>query len=157
MYSAVCICLIWKIVLVPHWFWKNNALPSQFAILISINPQSFHLTFPIQRTYLNFPTSATSLSYSNMPSFATQSCRSANLAIGLPICTTYPPTPYLQPVDLLNLLTCLPACQMSWKAEIRQQMASMNSRGSHIPRIEEDLVKRRHDELKHAQVRPHAW
>lgn len=32
-------------------------------------------------------------------------------------------------------------------------MASMNSRGSHIPRIEEDLVKRRHDELKHAQVR----
>lgn len=41
---------------------------------------------------------------------------------------------------------------MSWKAEIRQQMASMNSRGSHIPRMEEDLVKRRHDELKHAQV-----
>ncbi|XP_069938309.1 mitogen-activated protein kinase kinase kinase 13-A isoform X5 [Cherax quadricarinatus] len=46
--------------------------------------------------------------------------------------------------------------QMSWKAEIRQQMASMNSRGSHIPRIEEDLVKRRHDELKHAQdIREH--
>ena len=41
---------------------------------------------------------------------------------------------------------------MSWKAEIRQQMASMNSRGSHIPHMEEDLVKRRHDELKHAQV-----
>ncbi|XP_069970757.1 mitogen-activated protein kinase kinase kinase 12 isoform X4 [Penaeus vannamei] len=46
--------------------------------------------------------------------------------------------------------------QMSWKAEIRQQMASMNSRGSHIPRMEEDLVKRRHDELKHAQdIREH--
>ncbi|XP_069195976.1 mitogen-activated protein kinase kinase kinase 13 isoform X3 [Procambarus clarkii] len=46
--------------------------------------------------------------------------------------------------------------QMSWKAEIRQQMASMNSRGSHIPHIEEDLVKRRHDELKHAQdIREH--
>lgn len=42
--------------------------------------------------------------------------------------------------------------QMSWKAEIRQQMASMNSRASHIPRLEEDLVQRRHDELKHAQV-----
>ncbi|XP_066974993.1 mitogen-activated protein kinase kinase kinase 13 isoform X7 [Macrobrachium rosenbergii] len=46
--------------------------------------------------------------------------------------------------------------QMSWKAEIRQQMASMNSRGSHIPHMEEDLVKRRHDELKHAQdIREH--
>ena len=42
--------------------------------------------------------------------------------------------------------------QLSWKAEIRQQMASMNSRASHIPRLEEDLVQRRHDELKHAQV-----
>lgn len=31
-------------------------------------------------------------------------------------------------------------------------MASMNSRASHIPRLEEDLVQRRHDELKHAQV-----
>ncbi|XP_063876752.1 mitogen-activated protein kinase kinase kinase 13-B-like isoform X5 [Scylla paramamosain] len=46
--------------------------------------------------------------------------------------------------------------QMSWKAEIRQQMASMNSRASHIPRLEEDLVQRRHDELKHAQdIREH--
>ncbi|KAK7044285.1 hypothetical protein SK128_019086 [Halocaridina rubra] len=46
--------------------------------------------------------------------------------------------------------------QMTWKAEIRQQMASMNSRGSHIPHMEEDLVKRRHDELKHAQdIREH--
>lgn len=47
--------------------------------------------------------------------------------------------------------------QASWKAEIRQYMANTTSRVSHVPHIEEeDLVKRRHEELKHAQdIREH--
>ncbi|XP_076038121.1 uncharacterized protein LOC143023485 isoform X2 [Oratosquilla oratoria] len=46
--------------------------------------------------------------------------------------------------------------QASWKAEIRQQMATMCSKGNHIPKMEEDLVRRRREELKHAQdIREH--
>lgn len=47
--------------------------------------------------------------------------------------------------------------QASWKAEIRQYMANTTTRVSHLPHVEEeDLVKRRHEELKHAQdIREH--
>lgn len=46
--------------------------------------------------------------------------------------------------------------QASWRAEVRQHMQKIPSQGTHLPQIEEDLVKRRREELRHAQdVREH--
>lgn len=46
--------------------------------------------------------------------------------------------------------------QLSWKEEIRVHMAQMQTNGSQVPRFEEDLVRRRKEELKHAQeIREH--
>lgn len=46
--------------------------------------------------------------------------------------------------------------QASWREEIRQHMQKIPSQSTHLPHIEEDLVKRRREELRHAQdVREH--
>lgn len=46
--------------------------------------------------------------------------------------------------------------QQSWKEEIRVHMSHMQTKGSELPRFEEDLVRKRKQELKHAQdIREH--
>lgn len=46
--------------------------------------------------------------------------------------------------------------QLSWKEEIRIHMSHMQTKGSQLPRFEEDLVRKRKQELKHAQdIREH--
>lgn len=46
--------------------------------------------------------------------------------------------------------------QLSWKEEIRVHMSHMQTKGSELPRFEEDLVRKRKQELKHAQdIREH--
>ncbi|XP_033728080.1 mitogen-activated protein kinase kinase kinase 13-A-like [Pecten maximus] len=46
--------------------------------------------------------------------------------------------------------------QASWKEEIAQQLQLIRCEGSHMPHLEEELVKRRREELRHAQdVREH--
>ncbi|XP_050419644.1 mitogen-activated protein kinase kinase kinase 13 isoform X2 [Adelges cooleyi] len=46
--------------------------------------------------------------------------------------------------------------QAQWKEEIRIHMLQMQTNGSHIPKFEEDLIKKRKNELKHAQdIREH--
>ncbi|XP_069700735.1 mitogen-activated protein kinase kinase kinase 13-B isoform X3 [Periplaneta americana] len=46
--------------------------------------------------------------------------------------------------------------QATWKQEIRLHMQQMQSDGSHLPKYEEDIIKKRNDELKHAQdIREH--
>ncbi|XP_022168436.1 mitogen-activated protein kinase kinase kinase 13-A isoform X3 [Myzus persicae] len=46
--------------------------------------------------------------------------------------------------------------QAQWKKEIQIHMLQMQTNGSHIPKFEEDLIKKRKNELKHAQdIREH--
>ncbi|CAI9727390.1 mitogen-activated protein kinase kinase kinase 13-like isoform X1 [Octopus vulgaris] len=46
--------------------------------------------------------------------------------------------------------------QIFWREEIAEQLQKFRSKGSHIPQLEEDLVRRRKEELRHAQdVREH--
>ena len=46
--------------------------------------------------------------------------------------------------------------QVEWKEEIRLKMESIKCGGSHYAKVEEDLITRRRDELRHAQdVREH--
>uniref|UniRef100_A0A1B6MNK2 Mitogen-activated protein kinase kinase kinase dlk-1 n=2 Tax=Graphocephala atropunctata TaxID=36148 RepID=A0A1B6MNK2_9HEMI len=46
--------------------------------------------------------------------------------------------------------------QASWKEEVRIHMQQMQSNGSHLPKFEEDLIRKRKEELKHAQdIREH--
>ena len=46
--------------------------------------------------------------------------------------------------------------QAQWKEEIKEQLQQIKSEGSHMPQLEEELIRRRRDELKHAQdVREH--
>jgi mitogen-activated protein kinase kinase kinase 13 len=46
--------------------------------------------------------------------------------------------------------------QTEWKAEIKEQLQKIKSEGSHYPQLEEELIKRRREELRHAQdVREH--
>ncbi|XP_021926576.1 mitogen-activated protein kinase kinase kinase 13 isoform X3 [Zootermopsis nevadensis] len=46
--------------------------------------------------------------------------------------------------------------QATWKQEIRLHMQQMQSNGTHLPKYEEDIIKKRNDELKHAQdIREH--
>ncbi|XP_049785230.1 mitogen-activated protein kinase kinase kinase 13 isoform X1 [Schistocerca cancellata] len=46
--------------------------------------------------------------------------------------------------------------QATWKEEVRSKMLQLQSSGSRLPRCEEDLVKRRNEELRHAQdIREH--
>ena len=46
--------------------------------------------------------------------------------------------------------------QDEWKEEIRLKMESIKCGGSHYAKVEEDLINRRRDELRHAQdVREH--
>lgn len=46
--------------------------------------------------------------------------------------------------------------QAQWKKEIQVHMLQMQTNGSHIPKFEEDLIKKRKNELKHAQdIREH--
>lgn len=46
--------------------------------------------------------------------------------------------------------------QATWKEEVRIHMQQMQSNGSHLPKFEEDLIKKRKEELKHAQdIREH--
>uniref|UniRef100_A0A1B6E331 Mitogen-activated protein kinase kinase kinase dlk-1 n=1 Tax=Clastoptera arizonana TaxID=38151 RepID=A0A1B6E331_9HEMI len=46
--------------------------------------------------------------------------------------------------------------QATWKEEVRLHMQQMQSNGSHLPKFEEDLIKKRKEELKHAQdIREH--
>ena len=42
--------------------------------------------------------------------------------------------------------------QDSWKEEIRQKMETMTSRNTMSPRVEEELIQKRQEELKHARV-----
>lgn len=46
--------------------------------------------------------------------------------------------------------------QATWRIEIKQHMQKMQTTSSHLPRVEEELVRRRREELRHAQdVREH--
>ncbi|GLH09787.1 Mitogen-activated protein kinase kinase kinase [Gryllus bimaculatus] len=46
--------------------------------------------------------------------------------------------------------------QATWKEEVRSVMQQMQSGGNHLPKFEEDIIKKRNDELKHAQdIREH--
>lgn len=46
--------------------------------------------------------------------------------------------------------------QASWREEIRQHMQKIPSQSTHLPQMEEDLVRRRREELRHAQdIREH--
>lgn len=46
--------------------------------------------------------------------------------------------------------------QIFWREEIAEQLQKFRSKGSHIPQLEEELVRRRKEELRHAQdVREH--
>jgi len=46
--------------------------------------------------------------------------------------------------------------QIEWKEEIKEQLQKIKSEGSHMPQLEEELIRRRRDELRHAQdVREH--
>lgn len=46
--------------------------------------------------------------------------------------------------------------QASWKEEVRVHMQQMQTNGSHLPKFEEDLIRKRKEELKHAQdIREH--
>ena len=46
--------------------------------------------------------------------------------------------------------------QLEWKDEIKQQLEKIKCEGSHYPKVEEDLINRRREELRHAQdVREH--
>ena len=46
--------------------------------------------------------------------------------------------------------------QVEWKDEIKEQLQKIRSEGSHMPQLEEELIKRRREELRHAQdVREH--
>ncbi|XP_041374787.1 mitogen-activated protein kinase kinase kinase 13-like [Gigantopelta aegis] len=46
--------------------------------------------------------------------------------------------------------------QLSWQDEIREHFQKMRAEGSHFPQLEEELIKRRKEELRHAQdVRDH--
>lgn len=46
--------------------------------------------------------------------------------------------------------------QATWKQEIRLHMQQMQSNGTHLPKYEEEIIKKRNDELKHAQdIREH--
>ena len=45
---------------------------------------------------------------------------------------------------------------MEWKDDIKEQLQKIKCQGSHYPQLEEELVRRRRDELRHAQdVREH--
>lgn len=46
--------------------------------------------------------------------------------------------------------------QQSWKKQIREHMMQMQSNNNSSPRFEADLIRRREDELRHAQdIREH--
>ncbi|XP_012941530.1 mitogen-activated protein kinase kinase kinase 12 [Aplysia californica] len=46
--------------------------------------------------------------------------------------------------------------QMTWRTEIRENFQKMKAEGSNLPQLEEELIKRRKEELRHAQdVREH--
>jgi len=46
--------------------------------------------------------------------------------------------------------------QIDWKEEIKEQLQQIKCEGSHMPQLEEELIRRRRDELRHAQdVREH--
>ncbi|XP_074651356.1 mitogen-activated protein kinase kinase kinase 13-A-like [Tubulanus polymorphus] len=46
--------------------------------------------------------------------------------------------------------------QVEWKEEIKEQLQLIRSEGNHMPQLEEELIKRRREELRHAQdVRDH--
>lgn len=45
---------------------------------------------------------------------------------------------------------------MEWKDEIKEELQQIKCEGSHMPQLEEELIQRRRDELRHAQdVREH--
>lgn len=47
-------------------------------------------------------------------------------------------------------------CQERWREEIKENFQKMKAEGSHLPQLEEELVRRRKEELRHAQdVREH--
>ncbi|CAB3365122.1 Hypothetical predicted protein [Cloeon dipterum] len=46
--------------------------------------------------------------------------------------------------------------QETWREEVRQQMSKMQTEGSHIPKMEQELIEKRKQELKHAEdIRKH--
>ena len=60
------------------------------------------------------------------------------------------------PPQRLNTGHVLLFPQGEWKEEIKEQLQKIKSEGSHYPQLEEELVKRRRQELRHAQdVRSH--
>ncbi len=38
--------------------------------------------------------------------------------------------------------------QVEWKEEIKEQLQKIKSEGSHMPQLEEDLIRRRREELR---------
>ncbi|XP_076461702.1 mitogen-activated protein kinase kinase kinase 13-like [Babylonia areolata] len=47
-------------------------------------------------------------------------------------------------------------CQEQWREEIKENFQKMKAEGSHLPQLEEELIRRRKEELRHAQdVREH--
>nr|CAD7201353.1 unnamed protein product [Timema douglasi] len=55
-----------------------------------------------------------------------------------------------------HILIHLDIASATWKNEIRAQMQQLKSNNSHIPRYEEELIKKRNEELKHAEdIREH--
>ncbi|KAL8625270.1 hypothetical protein ACOMHN_030028 [Nucella lapillus] len=59
-----------------------------------------------------------------------------------------------------DLLNCnrenFAECQEQWREEIKENFQKMKAEGSHLPQLEEELVRRRKEELRHAQdVREH--
>ncbi|KAL8576599.1 hypothetical protein ACOMHN_025074 [Nucella lapillus] len=47
-------------------------------------------------------------------------------------------------------------CQEQWREEIKDTFQKMKAEGSHLPQLEEELIRRRKEELRHAQdVREH--
>ena len=38
--------------------------------------------------------------------------------------------------------------QVDWKEEIKEQLQKIKAEGSHMPQLEEDLIRRRREELR---------
>ena len=43
---------------------------------------------------------------------------------------------------------CFLQIQIEWKEEIKEQLQKIKAEGSHMPQLEEDLIRRRREELR---------
>ena len=43
---------------------------------------------------------------------------------------------------------CFLQIQIEWKEEIKEQLQKNKAEGSHMPQLEEDLIRRRREELR---------